>query len=88
MTSALALETPVRPHLSQFRQAMLSFYWFAINVQWSAVLIVLMPSQIKMAVGNDAKGSALGIALAIGAFLSMIVAPAFGALSDLSLIHI
>ena len=82
MTTALTLETPARPHLSQFRQAMLSFYWFAINVQWSAVLIVLMPSQIKMAVGNDAKGSALGIALAIGAFLSMIVAPAFGALSD------
>ena len=82
MTTALTLETPARPHLSPFRQAMLSFYWFAINVQWSAVLIVLMPSQIKMAVGNDAKGSALGIALAIGAFLSMIVAPAFGALSD------
>jgi MFS family permease len=61
---------------------MLSFYWFAINVQWSAVLIVLMPSQIKMAVGNDDKGSALGIALAIGALLSMIIAPGFGALSD------
>jgi MFS family permease len=75
-------DNPSLPRLSQFRQATLSFYWFAINVQWSAVLVVLMPSQIKLAVGNEAKGSALGIALAMGAFLSMIAAPAFGGLSD------
>ncbi len=80
--NSISAQIPVRTHLSTFRQALLSFYWFAINVQWSAVLIVLMPSQIKMAVGDSSKGSALGIALAIGAFLSMIVAPAFGGLSD------
>src|SRR5664279_378201 len=80
--NSISAQPPVRTHLPTFRQALLSFYWFAVNVQWSAVLIVLMPSQIKMAVGNDSKGSALGIALAIGAFLSMLAAPAFGALSD------
>ncbi len=82
MSVSPAAATDTRPPLSQVQQALLSFYWFAINVQWSAVLIVLMPSQIKSAVGGDAKGSALGIALAIGALLSMVVAPAFGALSD------
>jgi len=82
MTPSAAATAPERKPLSQFQQAMLSFYWFAINVQWSAVLIVLMPSQIKLAVGNEDKGSALGIALAIGALLSMMIAPAFGALSD------
>lgn len=75
------VSSPRQP-LTQFQQAMLSFYWFATNVQWSAVLIVLMPSQIKLAVGDATKGSALGIALAIGAFMSMVIAPAFGALSD------
>jgi hypothetical protein len=71
-----------RLRLSQPRQALLAFYWLAFNVQWSAVLIVTMPSQIKSAVGNDAKGTALGVALGIGAFISMVAAPAFGALSD------
>jgi MFS family permease len=71
-----------RPRLSQTRQALLAFYWLAFNVQWSAVLIVTMPSQIKSAVGNDSKGTALGLALGIGAFISMVAAPAFGALSD------
>jgi MFS family permease len=75
-------DASLRRPLSQFQQAMLSFYWFATNVQWSAVLIVLMPSQIKLAVGDATKGSTLGIALAIGAFMSMVIAPAFGALSD------
>src|SRR5512135_2419106 len=71
-----------RPRLSQLRQALLAFYWLAFNVQWSAVLIVTMPSQIKSAVGNDAKGTALGLALGIGALISMVAAPALGALSD------
>lgn len=71
-----------RPRLSQTRQALLSFFWLATNVQWSAILIVTMPSQIKAAVGNDTKGSVLGLALGIGAFVSMVAAPAFGALSD------
>jgi MFS family permease len=77
------LTAPVtRPRLSQTRQALLSFFWLATNVQWSAILIVTMPSQIKAAVGNDTKGSVLGLALGIGAFVSMVAAPAFGALSD------
>ena len=82
MAQTSSQDASLRRPLSQFQQAMLSFYWFATNVQWSAVLIVLMPSQIKLAVGDATKGSTLGIALAIGAFMSMVIAPAFGALSD------
>jgi MFS family permease len=73
---------PTRQRMSTFRQAMLSFFWFATNAHWTAILLVTMPSQIKSAVGNDVKGSALGLALGIGALISMLAAPVFGALSD------
>jgi MFS family permease len=82
MATMLAFPPAAKARMSTLRQALLSFFWLATNVHWSAILIVLMPSQIKAAVGNDSKGTALGIALGIGALLSMVAAPAFGALSD------
>jgi MFS family permease len=72
----------VRPTMSTFRQILLSFFWFSTNMMWGAILIILMPSQIKAAVGDATKGSVLGLALGAGAFISMIAAPVFGALSD------
>jgi len=71
-----------RPHLSTYKQLLLSFYWFSTNMMWAAILIITMPSQIKSAVGDANKGSALGLALAAGAFVSMLAAPIFGSLSD------
>src|SRR5688500_4740351 len=72
----------VRPRLSTFRQIVLSFYWFSTNMMWAAILIITMPSQIKSAVGDATKGGTLGLALAAGAFISLLAAPIFGALSD------
>ncbi len=72
----------VRPPMSTFRQILLSVFWFSTNMMWSAILIITMPSQIKAAVGDATKGSALGLALGAGAFVSMLAAPIFGALSD------
>ena len=77
-----AAKNIMRPTLSTFRQLLLSFYWFSTNMMWAAILIILMPSQIKSAVGDATKGSVLGLALGAGAFISMIAAPVFGALSD------
>jgi len=71
-----------RPPLSTYKQLLLSFYWFSTNMMWAAILIITMPSQIKSAVGDANKGSALGLALAAGAFVSMLAAPIFGSLSD------
>ena len=79
MTTA---EKFVRPPMSTLRQVLLSFYWFSINLMWGSILIIAMPSQIKAAVGNDTKGSSLGLVLGLGAFISMLAAPIFGALSD------
>jgi MFS family permease len=82
MESSLSANKVARPRLSTSQQALLSFFWLATNAHWAAILIVTMPSQIKAAVGNDAKGTALGLALGLGALISMVAAPAFGALSD------
>jgi MFS family permease len=51
-------------------------------MMWATILIITMPSQIKSAVGDANKGSVLGLALAAGAFISMLAAPIFGSLSD------
>jgi MFS family permease len=71
-----------QPRMSTLRQILLSTYWFSNNALWSAILIITMPSQIKAAVGDESKGSALGLALAAGAIISMLAAPVFGSLSD------
>jgi len=77
-----ATATVARPRLTTFQQAMLSFFWLSSNVQWGVVLIVTMPAQIRDAVGDATKGVTLGLALLLGAGISMLAAPAFGALSD------
>ena len=75
-------KTFVRPPISTFRQILLSFFWFSTNMMWAATLLITMPYQVKAAVGNSTKGTDLGIVLAIGAFISLLAAPVFGALSD------
>jgi MFS family permease len=80
MTASTA--ATLRKPMTNLQQALLSFFWLATNIHWTTILVVTMPSQIRDAVGNDVKGTYLGIALAIGALISMVAAPAFGALSD------
>jgi Na+/melibiose symporter-like transporter len=80
------MNTPVsassRPHLSHFRLAAMSLYWFATNVHWAAILIITLPKQAQIIGGDAAKGGTLGYVLLAGALVSMIVAPLFGAISD------
>ena len=71
-----------RPHMSVWRQAALSLYWFATNAHWGAILITLLPLQASQIGGEQFKGTTLGAILAVGAFVSMVVAPLFGAWSD------
>ncbi|MBX7213157.1 MAG: MFS transporter [Thermoflexales bacterium] len=71
-----------RPRLSAFRQAMLSVFWFGTNAHWTAILITTLPAQALRIGGDEVKGRTLSVVLAIGALVSMLVAPVFGALSD------
>ncbi len=75
-------KTYVRPPISTFRQILLSFFWFSTNMLWAATLLITMPYQVKAAVGDSTKGTNLGLVLAIGALISLVAAPVFGALSD------
>lgn len=61
---------------------MLSLYWFGTSVHWTIILITTLPAQAEMLGGDALKGQTLGLVLGFGAFVSMIVAPVFGALSD------
>src|SRR6266498_624465 len=76
------VQEPSQPRMSHFRQALLSLYWFGTNAHWSAILLIALPKQAFLIGGDAVKGRTLGTILLIGAFVSMIVAPLFGALSD------
>jgi MFS family permease len=80
--SGIASALGTRPRLSTWKQASLSLYWFAVNAHWSAILITLLPLQAERIGGSAHKGTTLGTILLMGALVSMIVAPLFGAWSD------
>ena len=61
-----------RPRLSTLQQALLSAYWFATSAHWTAILLVAMPSQVLLVVGDETKGQTLGTVLALGAIISMV----------------
>ncbi len=70
--------------LSTARQASLSSYWFAYNLQWAALLAIVLPSQVALLVGDAQKEFATGAITAIGALFSLVLTPLAGALSDRS----
>lgn len=79
---AVAVSSLVRPRMRAWQQAALSLYWFGSSAHWTAILITLLPLQAERIGGSAFKGTTLGQILAIGALLSMVVAPIFGAWSD------
>jgi MFS family permease len=62
--------------------ALLSLFWFGIQAHWAAILLIALPEQGRSIGGDAAKGQTLGVVLLLGAFVSMLAAPLFGALSD------
>src|SRR5262245_10875929 len=79
---ARAAGSASRPRMSAWRQASLSLYWFATNAHWSALLITVLPLQARQIGGAEFQGRTLGSILLVGAFVSMVAAPLFGAWSD------
>ena len=60
----------------------ISIFWFALNLHWSALGIIILPSQVFKMVGDAQKGEALAFVLVPGAFVSLFANPLFGMLSD------
>jgi MFS family permease len=63
----------------------LSFFWFTSNVQWTALIIIVMPAVIRSFVGNARSGTTLALVSAVGALIASVAQPLFGAVSDRSL---
>src|SRR5216684_3323333 len=79
--------TPRRPaiHLPRLRWPQIlaiSIFWLALNFHWSALGIIILPSQVFKIVGDANKGVALAFVLVPGAFVSLFANPLFGMLSD------
>jgi MFS family permease len=68
--------------LNVLDQFYLSFFWFAVSAHWGAIISVLVQSQVVVMVGNDVKGRAAGLAIALGSITGIIVPPLMGAWSD------
>jgi Na+/melibiose symporter-like transporter len=72
----------MKKNLSLPGQFFLTNFWFAYNFHWSALLVVVIQSQIHGLVPDTMQGRALGLVLGGGALLSMLAQPFFGGLSD------
>jgi MFS family permease len=59
----------------------LSCLWCGFNVQWGALLPIVLPAQIADMAGPR-KELYNGLVLAVGALVAMVVSPLAGALSD------
>lgn len=60
----------------------ISIFWFALNFHWSAIGLIILPSQVLKIVGELHKGQALAFVLVPGAFVALFANPLIGMLSD------
>src|SRR5262245_56368808 len=65
-------------------QVFIALLWFAFFAQWMAVVPIIVPQQVQTILGPQGalKEGLSGTILAAGAFVSMVVTPLAGALSD------
>lgn len=68
---------PMRPrdHIS------ISAYWFATNLHWGALLLVMMPSLMSR-IAPRSEATSLSAILGIGALVALVMPPIVGAYSD------
>ncbi len=72
----------MKPHLSTLQNIYLSFYWFASNVQWTALIIIVVPREVLYLVGRNHSASVLSILVIIGSLIATVVQPWGGLVSD------
>lgn len=78
----LAVANPHRLNVPE--NLALSFFWFTSNMQWTALIIIVVPEMVLSMVGPAHSGSAVSWLTASGALLASIIQPIIGALSDRS----
>ncbi|GCE11125.1 MFS transporter [Tengunoibacter tsumagoiensis] len=70
------------PRLHWTQLLAISLFWFALNFHWTALGVIILPSQVFKLVGKLHEGEALAFVLVPGAFVALLVNPLFGLLSD------
>ncbi len=81
-TAHVLLNTQSRPPLTIFGQLLLSIFWFALNFQSSALLPIVITTQVLLFVSNSDKVILLGALAALGTIAGLLAQPLVGALSD------
>lgn len=81
-TGSLSQRQPAVQRLHWTQILSISIFWFALNFHWSALGIIILPSQVFKMVGELNKGEALAFVLVPGAFVALFSNPLFGLLSD------
>lgn len=72
----------MRPRLSTIQNIYLSFYWFASNVQWTALIIIVVPREVLYLVGKNHSASVLSVLVIIGSLIATVIQPWGGLVSD------
>ncbi|MCY0880546.1 MAG: MFS transporter [Firmicutes bacterium] len=75
------LTSPQR-HLTFRQNVLLSFYWLAFNVQWTALIVIVVPRTILALVGRQDSTTVLSTLVVIGSLVGAAVLPVAGWLSD------
>jgi MFS family permease len=79
-----ALDASPKRRFTLLDQFFVSCLWLGYNVQWGALLAVVLPAQISAIVGPEKKELYNGLVGPLGALIALAVTPIAGALSDRS----
>jgi MFS family permease len=75
-----AVPSPYK-HLSAFQHIKISAYWFATNFLWGALLLVMLPGEVRT-MNPQFRAEALGLLTGVSALVALVVPLIAGALSD------
>ncbi|MEF2278654.1 MFS transporter [Deinococcus sp. YIM 134068] len=75
----MTLSSPAAPRPSPW---VLSAFWFGTAFHWLLLLLILLPANVVRFVGEEQKGTYLGVLLFIGAVIALVLPPLVGAHSD------
>ncbi len=71
-----------KPRLSLMQNLALSFYWLASNIQWTALIIIVVPRAVLFIVGRNSSTGILSALVFSGSLIATFVQPWAGWVSD------
>jgi MFS family permease len=80
-------QIPTRQRFGFFDYIWISLFWLGITYLWGGINGVILPHLNQQLVGENYKGTTLGLITALGMLVAIVVQPAAGALSDISHHH-